>query len=281
MAGVDAALLEQVAEAAQQVAETGRTAVCAVVALPRGVHPEHHLTGPPVRDGRLEEVEGAVRAVAPPERLVVDDGRAGRQQLAVVAAVLDLVDVAERDPLDRDAGLGQEADLLQRPGPGLAVGVDGHAGPRVGRRRRAEDRHVAIGGAVLAAGDLDDPGPDRRPVDDRARVVARVDAHLDIRHEQVRQLVLASRAGSSATARRTSRGGGPWQPRGGRRSSATAPRASAGRARNRPASRRPRSGGRPPRRRAAPRVMRSTSARRKSGEISTGFPPTMTRCSWA
>ena len=132
----------------------------------------------------------AVRAVAPPERLVVDDGRAGRQQLVVVAAILHLVDVTQRDPLDRDAGLGQEADLPKRAGPGLAVRVDGHAGPPVGRRRRAEDRHVAIGGAVLAAGDLDDPGPNRRPVDDRARVVARVDAHLDIRHEQVRQLVL-------------------------------------------------------------------------------------------
>ena len=92
---VDPALLEQVAVATQQIAKTGRTAVCGVVALPRGVHPEHQLSGAAVRDGCLDQVERAVRAVAPPERLVVDDERAGRQQVAVVATVLDLVDVTE------------------------------------------------------------------------------------------------------------------------------------------------------------------------------------------
>ena len=54
-----------------------------------------------------------------------------------------------------------------------------------------EDRQVARGRAALAAGDLDDPGPDVGPADERPAVVAFVDADVDVGDEQVGELVLA------------------------------------------------------------------------------------------
>ena len=102
----------------EQVGQPRRSAVRDVVALARGVHPEHDLAGLAVLDRPLEELEGAVRRVAPAEALVVDDRRAGREQLAVVAAVDDLVDVGERDPLRRDPRVAEQPDLLEaRPCP--------------------------------------------------------------------------------------------------------------------------------------------------------------------
>ena len=280
--GVDAALLELVAEAAQQVGQTRRPAVRAC-SSPAARRPSRASPGrparprPPTRGARWCRSRG--RPSGTP-------GRRRRTRRSPAARG------GSRGPRPCRRGSARSARPGRRPrsgggsAPARPVPASqwvwiGHAGPPVGRGRRAEDRHVAIGRAVLAAGDLDDPGPDRRPVDDRARVVARVDARPRRPPRTGPPARPRSRAGSSGTGRRTSRGGGPWQPRGGRRSAATAPRASSG---SRPQSagiastavRRPAS--------AASRssaVMRSTSARRKSGEISTGFPPTMTRCSCA
>ena len=130
------------------------------------------------------------RPIAPAERLVVDGERATREQLAVIAPVDDLVDVAERDVLRRDPGVDEDADLLEGARAGLAVGVDGHAGPNVGRGGGTEDRQVAGRGPALAAGDLDDPGSHRRSTDDRTRVVVGVDPVGDVGDEEVGELVL-------------------------------------------------------------------------------------------
>ena len=93
-------------------ARPGRAIVDVVVAPPRGVHPEQDLAVQAVLDGPLQQLERAVRLL-PAERLVVLAERAAPQQLAVIAAVDDLVDVAEGDVLGRDAAVGQEPELLE------------------------------------------------------------------------------------------------------------------------------------------------------------------------
>ena len=80
----------------------------------------------------------------------------------MVAAVDDLVDVAERDVRRVDAVVGQEADLLERAGARFAVGQDRCAGPPVRGGRRLEHPPVALGRSAVAAGDLDHAGPDTR-----------------------------------------------------------------------------------------------------------------------
>ena len=107
----------------------------------------------------------------------------------MVAAVDDLVDVAERDVLRGDAQVGQEPDLLERAGAGLAMRQDRRAGPAMGRRGGREYHAVARRRAAVTAGNLDHAGPMGGPVDDRPGVVISVDALGDVGDEQVGQLL--------------------------------------------------------------------------------------------
>ena len=76
------------------------------------------------------------------------------------------------------------ADLLQGTGPPFAVGEDGAAGHATWAICRGlEDDGVARGGPAVAAGDLDDPRPMRRPADDGTVVVQGIDTLGDVRHE--------------------------------------------------------------------------------------------------
>ena len=124
----------------------------------------------------------------------------GRQHRPVIAAIHDLVDVAEDDVRRVHAELRQQLDLLDAAGAGLAMGEDRNAGPRVCGGGRLEDRPVALGRAVQAAGDLDHAGPVWRAADDRARIVELVDPVDDVEHEQVGEIVDADQV---APMRRT------------------------------------------------------------------------------
>ncbi len=147
----------------------------------------------PSRGGPGQQVQRPVRSVAPAERLVVDDERAGVQHRPVVAAVGDLVDVAQADVPRVDAEVGQQAKLLQPAGPGLAMGEERCARPPMRRGCRLEHAPVARGRAAVAAGHLDHAGADRRAPDDRSRVVVLVDPLDDVGHEPVGQLVHGDR----------------------------------------------------------------------------------------
>ena len=185
---VQPALDHERGEPVEQPGQARGAIVDVVVAPPCGVHPEQDLAVQAVLDGPLQQLERAVRLL-PAERLVVLPERATPQQLAVVAAVDDLVDVAERDVLRRDAVVGQEPELLEGAGPGLAMGQDRHPGREMGERGRLEDAPIALRRAVGAAGDLDDPGAMGRPLDDRPAVVVQVDAVGDVEDEQGRDLL--------------------------------------------------------------------------------------------
>ena len=158
----------------------------------------------------------------------------------------------------------------------------GHAGSSVGEGRAAEHRQVARRRTAVAARDLDDAGPVSGPPDDRAR--------RSRRSSIPSSMSATKRSASSSLGRRQAPVRGAVEPlvmepgrarRGGPRSGATARRASPGSGRIRTASCRSPV--------ASPAVAavgqlrrdRSTSARRKSGDSSTGRPPSMTRCSWA
>ena len=73
------------------------------------------------------------------------------------------------------------------------------------------------GWAALAAGDLDDAGPDVGPRDDRARRSRARRSRLDVGRRTGPPARPRTRGGSSATARRTARGGGRSRRRAGRR----------------------------------------------------------------
>src|SRR6476620_9549976 len=103
----------------------------------------------------LELLERSVRSIAPAEGLVVDGESTCGEQVAVIAAIDDLVDVAQRDPLGWDARVGQDTELPERARAPLAVRLDGDAGPPVRRRRGAKDRPVALRRPALAPGNLD------------------------------------------------------------------------------------------------------------------------------
>jgi len=106
---------------------------------------EHHLSDETIRGYGLEEAQRPVLALAPAERLVIDRKGAGRQHLAVIPAVHDLVDVTERDVRGGHTGVGQQPDLLESAGAGLAMGVDRDTRPEVRGRRGSEDGQVACG----------------------------------------------------------------------------------------------------------------------------------------
>ena len=134
-------------------------------------------------------MQGAVvDAGLPAETLVVLDEGAGRDDLAMVAAVDHLVGVRQRDVGRRDAVFGEEAELLERPDPFGAVGQDRDAGVGVGDRGGLERPSLAIG-QCLAAGHLDDAGAVLGPLDGRAEVVVRVDPVVDVGGEASRQLL--------------------------------------------------------------------------------------------
>ena len=117
-----------------------------VIATPCRVHADDDPVGEAVLGHPFDQLHGAVRAVAPAERLVVLGERAGREQLAVIAAVDDLVDVAERDVLPGTPSSSSRRDLLEGARAALAVGEDRAAGPVVRRGRRLEDRRSRADG---------------------------------------------------------------------------------------------------------------------------------------
>jgi hypothetical protein len=106
----------------------------------------------------------------------------------VVAAVHDLVDVAQGDMREIDAEVGEKADLLQGPAAAFAMGEDRDPGPAVRLGRRFEDSSIAGGGATFAPGDLQHTGAMGRPADDRPDVVVGIDPIGHVQDEQLRQL---------------------------------------------------------------------------------------------
>ena len=76
----------------------------------------------------MQELQCAVRSIAPAERAVVFGECAGRQEFPVVLAVDDLVDVAEHDVPGIHAVVDQQADLFEGPGATLAVRQERGAG---------------------------------------------------------------------------------------------------------------------------------------------------------
>ena len=184
----------------------------------------------------------------------------------MIAAVDDLVDVAQRDVLRRHARRRSGARICSSaPVPfsqWVWIGTPvrrwaSAAAAKIGRSR-------ADGPPSLPA-TLTMPARMRRPADDRARRSRARRCPPRCRRRTGRPARPRSRAGSSATGRRTARGGARSARRCGRRSGATARRAWSGCGRSRPASRRSPLAGRPRRPRATSSAIRSTSASRKSG----------------
>ena len=219
--------------------------------------------------------------VAPAEGAVVLDEGARGEQVAVIATVDDLVDVTERHVRRRHPEIGQRTDLLERPGPGLAMGQDRRARGEMRRRGGLEDPEIPSGRSALAAGDLDDPGPVLGPADVRPAVVIGVDADGHVEREPLgddldRQpdapVVRSVVALVVETGRRDDVDPGTAAQLGQLQDVAAAV------ARHR-VDDGPEPERRPPRRPRRP--CRSTSPRSKSGCIRTGAPPSITRCSWA
>src|SRR5688500_12701135 len=130
---VHSAVRQDPGEAVEQPHEPGSTTVDAVVATPGGIHPEHDPLAMSVLDHPADELDGPVRLVIlPAERAVVLAVRPGRQQLPVIAAIDDLVDVAQHDVSRRDAVIAQDPDLLERARAVLAVGEDRDARSAMG-----------------------------------------------------------------------------------------------------------------------------------------------------
>ena len=280
--GVETARVHRVAELAQQVVEAGRATERPVVALAGGVHPQHHAGrgGRPPRPtraaggcrsgGRPSGTPGRRRRTRRSRR-----SRGGRPRSTTLSTWLSETCAAG------DPGVGQDPELLERARAALAVGVDRDAGPPVGEGGAAEDRQVARRRAAVAPGDLDHAGAVVGPPDDRPAAVVRVDPVLDVGDEQVGELVLGR---GQAPVRGTVE---PLVVQPGRGDEVDAgPARQLGElrrvpARSRSASCRPPSAARPRAASASSCASRSTSARRKSGDSSTGRPPSMTRCSWA
>ena len=204
---IDPGGVEQPTKTVQQPGQAGRATVDAVVAAPRGIHPEDDLVVEPVLGHPLDQLQGAVRPVAPAER----SGRTRRTR---------------RSPAARGGSRGRRpcrrgcSAMCPGATPWSASRRTCSSAPvppsqwvRIGTPVRrcawaaaSKTRPVAVGRAAVAPGDLDDPGPVRRPADDRSAVVVRVDAVGDVGDEQVGQLVDRTRW-PSAPARSTARGG--------------------------------------------------------------------------
>ncbi len=90
-------LAQGVAERAEQEREPGRPAERRPVTTARGIVAQDDVVEQPILGQPVEELERAVRGIAPAEGAVVLERRTRRAQLPVVAAVDDLVDVAQRD----------------------------------------------------------------------------------------------------------------------------------------------------------------------------------------
>ena len=150
-----------------------RAAVCRRDGLDPGVAAEHDLRGEPIRQERLERDEpllvGRVlevrEVVLLAERVVLDD-RTGGGDLAVVAEIEPLVEVAEDDAIGRLAAVDQH--LQDGEGVGAArVEVDVHhrTGSGPGPPGGADDALLA-GGDGARRSDLADQGrPHLSPVD--------------------------------------------------------------------------------------------------------------------
>ena len=161
-----------------------------VVATARGVHPEDDPLAVPILDHPADELEGPVRLVVlPAERAVVLAVRPGRQQFAVIAAIDDLVDMAQDDVPGGNPVVAQDADLLEGTGAVLAVGQDRDARAPVGLGRGLEHAPVARRQPALGSRDLDDAGTERGPAHDRPGVVVGIDAFGHVGGEQVGELL--------------------------------------------------------------------------------------------
>ena len=112
------------------------------VALAGGVEPEHEPVAEAVLEHPSQERQGAVVGVGrPAEGLVVLDEDAARQELAVVAAVDDLVGVREGDGAGRGRRRPSGGGPARGPRcPSVQWVRIGHPGRQVRGGGRLEDR---------------------------------------------------------------------------------------------------------------------------------------------
>ena len=152
-------------ELAEQERHARAATVRGPVALARGVQ-SRARAGRRSRPRAPSRAGSACRSAAPPQRkrLVVLDERAGREDLAVVAAVDDLVRVRERDVRRARRPRRSGRRPARRRRAAVAVGEDRAAGHAMGDRGRLEDRWSRAVSGVATAGDLDDAGAVRRPL---------------------------------------------------------------------------------------------------------------------
>ena len=190
-AGSEAALRHRGGEVGEQPGHAGRAAVDRPVAPAGGVHAQRDPVAEAVLERPRRAGERAVLAAGrPAEALVVLDHRARREDLALVAAVDDLVGVGQDDVPGRTPRSTRNARLGGPAVPPSQWVRIGHARARRGRPRprrtpspRPRVRPVGV------AGDLDDAGAVGRPLDDRSGVVVGVDPVVDVGGEEGGDLV--------------------------------------------------------------------------------------------